>query len=804
MGIPKMKLYRLEKGYSPLNDTDLQTIDADEIYPVVEKSVLLDSHEQLVGVTFRDMEAVVAKAQRQVEVAMDGDSNRTEWVKCHNWLLGKGQMAVSALAGEKYVPIEPSAWRANFSNVDEVVETDGRRERRKYPAVQVEFGHTAATAVEGNAISGARIEYVEFTASVDEIKEEAGKDSPSLMTRHGNVYDGTAGGRLGVVDGTGYSWARDENGEPLKAEGNRGFKAKIYPLRNVTAGTADGCDFSMGTDGKFTVTGCDDWILTQTDDRRPRLFVREDGVWIQMEEGEQYVSALNVGADGRFSLSFQLSPAYFAVDGEPLYPSVVYVRYNEEDDVLGDVLVPDYLEYAGGEPTGGTGRLEGKPRTDYAVKRTCRIASADATGEDLAMTATGDDAVGILMQGIELDSGTIRVYLHGRLACATDGSQPEIEGYSAAFNSGVLTVNHPSGEEVTQVMVAYDVLNTFGEGGWSGGFRVCAYEKTRYAKVFASSFRNWIADHLNNNPDIFVGKTKYPGTEDDEKVQIAYADGGFTIDHRSGSVEFQGGVEQVSREDVLNGFSEADAETAASDEEVLSQAVVRVCAKFAYYDGLVDATHALLRLVSVGAGAYVYCPLEDPENEDIRGRRWIVRNDNRMPTTFYDGNEYLPMPVNEVDSPCEKWSPWAVSSGRVLQMSFAKGRRVAVSDGFERPPLSSGDGIGSDAEQRAVLAWSFSWGGDTSFVESPAEGSVKFDVVSKWNRGATAWDLEKCFVVVDGVELKIGDAVFDKDKTVADNVSARAGAVFRTDGDCPYDIVFTVGERVLLVSRRDK
>ena len=51
MAIPKMKIYRLDQNYSPDNDTDLKSVNDDELYPFVEKSLDLGTFEQLVGVT---------------------------------------------------------------------------------------------------------------------------------------------------------------------------------------------------------------------------------------------------------------------------------------------------------------------------------------------------------------------------------------------------------------------------------------------------------------------------------------------------------------------------------------------------------------------------------------------------------------------------------------------------------------------------------------------------------------------------------------------------------------------------------
>ena len=294
MAIPKMKIYRLDQNYSPDNDTDLKSVTDDEAYPFVEKSLDLNVFEQLVGVTYRDLivgKSISVDAPRLLSMYSEDegltyDRKKTEWVSCNGWKKGRNalQVQISDDNGTSWSSVlDESYYRVNYSNEDRLYDasgnvvqgTDTAVAKRKDEILQIEFGELiyldGVNIEDGKSITNVRVGYSLFSSDINTSGGE-------LALERGNIYDGTISGRLGILAGSGYTYKADENGFPLKAEGNIGYKIKVYPCRQKVAQMDDltdsvwAKDVSISPTGSITLENCEDWIVTLTDERHPRVF----------------------------------------------------------------------------------------------------------------------------------------------------------------------------------------------------------------------------------------------------------------------------------------------------------------------------------------------------------------------------------------------------------------------------------------------------------------------------------------------------------------------------------------------------
>lgn len=100
-GTPRLKVYRLDEGYSQATDNDIQTTTDDEMVPVVEKNLNPFSAEEMVGVRKRqDARLVVEDSETDlidVPVMLSSENGFIESIApvcCEGWVLGKGNIDV--------------------------------------------------------------------------------------------------------------------------------------------------------------------------------------------------------------------------------------------------------------------------------------------------------------------------------------------------------------------------------------------------------------------------------------------------------------------------------------------------------------------------------------------------------------------------------------------------------------------------------------------------------------------------------------------------------------------------------------
>ncbi len=832
MAIPKMKIYRLDQNYSPDNDTDLKSISDDELYPFVEKSLDLGTFEELVGVTYRDLtvgRASTTEHTKEIAMLSDGgdalDGKKTEFVCCDGWKKGRGALKVQIKTdddgsySEQTVP--ENYYRTNFSFQDNLYDSTGSVtadvgqavSRRRSEMLQIEFGdliYADEQFLKDKTAGGVKVTYRTFT---DDLSKEG-----TLALERGNIYDGTRTGRIGVYDASGYGYRADENGFPLKAEGNIGYKIRTYPCRQKVAQMTDVKDSAWHKDLEISQTGgivienCQNWILTQADERRPRLFERvtigEDSFFRELEQNVQY-TITNIPKDGgRIDVSIQLSSEYYNVEyGRFVFPKELFVRYNEEDDILDDLFVPDYLDYESPDYSrrkGDTGSLTSSLTAfDKVSKRIFKMAVAENAGydpqRDFLLKVDGNGSASIdfsSVYGGEDFFKSVKLFLHGALIYG-DGAVMESSPFAITAAEKTLTITPKETSDAalpSGILTSYLENHTVGLGKvreaegdaetnhWCCGYRICCYEKTRIAKEFVSSFRNWVSDHLNNNPDIFLGFQKYEGSAQNP-VAPSYIGTGFSILHREGAVVFSEPIAQADLNDVRN-WPPADA---SADNSVAADALKiylrKVYAKFAYYDGICDVSNGLLREFDVESGVFKYRMIDDPTySAHAEDRRWLLRSDNKMPTTFFHQNTYLPA-VNYVETgECTLWQEITLNEGETLKMNLSDYRALAV------------------VPNGGTLLWNAAYAGETEKTTetTAASGDVKWRIKDgKLYENGSADGTDGTAVLE-----KLTDADYDAHRSVGENIEKRGRHTYSPGGTVPYDVVFEAGDSYLTVYAR--
>lgn len=814
MAIPKMKIYRLDQNYSPDNDTDLKSVNDDELYPFVEKSLDLGTFEQLVGVTYRDL--IVGKKStssftQEIEMFSEDDSTidnkKTAFVNCDGWKKGRNSLVVQIKIGDNDTYLDSAVpedyYRINYSTQDNLydengfitTDTESAIAKRRSEMLQIEFGNLIYADTnylqEGEIITGVKVTYHTFT---DDLSGEG-----ILALERGYIYDGTQSGRIGVYDATGYSCKVDSNGFPLKAEGNIGYKIKTYPCRQKVALLANTTsewnkDLEISETGNIVIENCQNWILTQADERRPRVFERVTAngttFFRELEQNTQYTITNTPKDNGRIDISIQLSSDYYNIEyGVFVYPKELFIRFNEEDDILEDMFVPDYLNFGVSDEKQGDEGLLSTELFDYNTvsKRIFRMAIEVNSGYDESrdFALSGDaNSKSVDFTSVYYDGffSEVQLYYQGELIF-NGGAVLNNSPFNIVSAGAVLTLT-PKTEETplpTGILTSYLERHSVGFGiesenanYWCCGYRICCYEKTRIAKEFVSSFRNWVSDHLNNNPDIFLGFQNYEGSSQNA-LAISYINTGFSILHREGSVVFSEEITQADLNDVRNWPPAGASVDNSTDSNTLRLYLQKVYAKFAYYDGIFDVTNGLLREFDVESGVFKYRLLEDPTYSSfVEDKRWLLRNDNKMPTTFFYQNSYLPTPNYVESGECTLWTAITMNEGEILRMNLSDYRPLAI--------IPNG----------GVLVWNPSYIGETEKItETPAADDVKWYMTSGGLREGSE----------SGTPLleNLTDSTFDSTKSVAENIAARSKYVYSPGGMVPYSIVFEAGENYLMV-----
>ena len=94
MATPKLKVYRLDKNYTDNQDNDIQSLQNDELLPVIPKNLNVFNTQEMIGIKERsDARMVIESEWQLIEIPFDLSdiqSQMTFPVSCDGWVMGKG------------------------------------------------------------------------------------------------------------------------------------------------------------------------------------------------------------------------------------------------------------------------------------------------------------------------------------------------------------------------------------------------------------------------------------------------------------------------------------------------------------------------------------------------------------------------------------------------------------------------------------------------------------------------------------------------------------------------------------------
>jgi len=153
-----------------------------------------------------------------------------------------------------------------------------------------------------------------------------------------------------------------------------------------------------------------------------------------------------------------------------------------------------------------------------------------------------------------------------------------------------------------------------------GAFVSTYYYESSPTKTFVSDYQNWVTEHMRLNPDVFYGKKDYPGDEyidsNNNTIQTpaipCFVESGYTIRYRNGAVVFGEDKEDFN----------------ATSTEAESEKKGKVRANFTYYAGMESVINQKLDLdPNYVSGGFKYKALTDKEYPGSIGKRWVYRDD---------------------------------------------------------------------------------------------------------------------------------------------------------------------------------
>lgn len=284
MSTPKLKVYRLNSGYSIQNDDDIQYLENDELLPVSIKNLNPWNTEVMVGVESKSDARIVQEnsTNRYVDLNMSEDGGivstyKTESVYCDDWILGQENIYVYVKKQEKGAASSGSAEEIENITRDNLYEYDGwyripsKWFRYVVTKTKVFYDENGITTVKENAIgftyvsqlfielgnqlfSGIEsdtwwnnIGYENFE-KIEQVRigyrtfSEMGEEGlqnfsngiittppPDIRVPFDNIYNGNKNGRI-KVEGD-YDTTDTYTSDKSILEGNYLYKRSIYPLR---------------------------------------------------------------------------------------------------------------------------------------------------------------------------------------------------------------------------------------------------------------------------------------------------------------------------------------------------------------------------------------------------------------------------------------------------------------------------------------------------------------------------------------------------------------------------------------------
>jgi hypothetical protein len=194
-----------------------------------------------------------------------------------------------------------------------------------------------------------------------------------------------------------------------------------------------------------------------------------------------------------------------------------------------------------------------------------------------------------------------------------DGTNPSFNRVKLVVDGGAPKSVIPSGAALSYLTIA----------GTPTTVVASLWVKATRAQYFCGAYNNWIGDHLNMWPDVFISLIDYPGDRDtdtngdplpDELKPGYQAIGTYSINFRDGVVKFNDFIDTTT----LNEFDQAN--------------LVR--ANYAHLAGIGNVTGQKLDQIS-GTGGKHYKATTELMFPDSHGKRWVGRNDIYTPMNIY-------------------------------------------------------------------------------------------------------------------------------------------------------------------------
>lgn len=816
MSIPKIKVYKLEQTYNPSNDTDVQSISKDEIYPIIEKPIDPSNAKELVGVSYNDNQIIAPdyiKTEIGESVTYDilwynkifdmaiineqQSLTKTESIICDGWRLTHTAFKVYVyrkktnesfgewvLLPSNFYRFVTTNQKTMFDSYNEItLNSDNVYSIRNVSYIYFELGQQlfddislvwdSAGYSTYDPITQIKVEYQvykELNGTNFEILNSLNQETSVAYIQSGNIYNGNKVGNTGNYK-----------------EGNYNFLKKILPLRYLVAQQKDyetidvikNIEIEDGTNGsvngRFTINNCDNWILDG--DFKARLFERvyynlsfdesdssstsssssnsEDSTRFFMRELEpssQYTMTINRGTNS-VDVVFKFNDDYYLKSaGNYVFPKEVFVRYNETDDFLENIFDFDY-DYTLIPTPSNTGNLIASnlniPSSNYLkVNKKKNILAVQTLygfnslhNIEIQTATENDKVVGSISLGIDYYwdlYNPIKVYHNGSLIYNSlyeesgyESEKAELQNdsnlqFEVSFENKSIVFSRVN-EELTEfpkdlMIVYYNSYDIgFGKKDESSnysvwGYRICCYEKTKDAKIFVSSFPNWVTNHLNNNPDVFMGYKKYDGTSTSgtNGIYPNYITTGYSIIYRDGYVEFESTITQLDEDDVRNFLSTVVDLSEVTD---IRPYLMLVLANFAYYEGLYNVTRGEMILCSMQGGKYAYKLVDDVFYKEISEKKWVLRNDSNFPCLFESGANYLPDIKTASNNIATAFATQPISSGKYYKVNTNTKRLFGIKFLY-----------GTAVEKYFILLINKSYLGNSEIVTSKNEDDVEIRI----------------------------------------------------------------------------
>lgn len=187
---------------------------------------------------------------------------------------------------------------------------------------------------------------------------------------------------------------------------------------------------------------------------------------------------------------------------------------------------------------------------------------------------------------------------------------------------------------------------------------VCSYYyESNPAKLFVSDYQNWVSQHLRLNPDVFYGKQDYSGDDQIDQngntiivgVMPSYVEKQqYIIDYRNGTVQFNKSKQISDTEDKEVGKARANFSYYKGIQNVINQKLERVDDEY------------VLRGVRYKVGLQGFTQFPDSVNVQYNssslviknGKRWIQRTDSQQSMgasfTIIDNGKQISLPQQKL------------------------------------------------------------------------------------------------------------------------------------------------------------